>query len=322
MKNIFLIAVALMLFSCKKNAEYDASGTFEAEEIMVSAKANGEILELKLDEGQHLDANQNIGMIDAKGLELQKQQVIESINAIEQKTGSAAPQIQVLQSQLSSQKANIAVMQEQLRSAVRERNRTANLVKADAATKKQLDDASSQVDVIQKQITAAQTQLSTINQQMAAARENVAIQNRAVLSERKPTETRVAQFDEALKNNVISSPINGTVLTKYMNKGEFATAGKPIFKMADLTEMILRVYFSGDQLAKVKTGQQVKVVIDAGDGKSKELPGTVTWISSDAEFTPKTIQTNNERANLVYAAKVKVKNDGFLKIGMYGEVKL
>ena len=231
------------------------------------------------------------------------------------------PQISVLQSQYNSQKANISVLQEQLQNAVRERNRTANLVKSDAATRKQLDDANGNIEVIQKQIQAAQTQLSTVNQQISAAKENVAIQNRAVLSERNPTEKKVAQFDEQLKHNIIQSPISGTVLTKYSNKGEFATIGKPIFKMADLNQMTLRAYITGDQIAKVKLNQSVKILVDSGDGKTRELPGTVYWISSDAEFTPKTIQTKNERANLVYATKIRVKNDGFLKIGMYGEVR-
>lgn len=323
MKKYFLILGALAMFSCKNSDKnYDASGTFEADEVMVTAKANGTILELNVNEGQQVTKNEKVGSIDAKSVELQKEQVIASIDAIEQKTNSAAPQIQVLQSQYGSQRANISVLQEQLQNAIRERNRTANLVKADAATKKQLDDANGQVDVIQKQIAAAQTQLSTLNQQIAAAKENVSIQNRAVLSERKPTEKRVEQFNEQLKNNTIESPVAGTVLTKYSNAGEFATVGKPIFKVADLSVMTLRTYLTGDQLAKVKTGQNVNVLIDAGDGKTKELPGTIYWISSTAEFTPKTIQTKNERANLVYAAKIHVKNDGFLKIGMYGDVKL
>lgn len=321
MKKLIILSAALMLFSCKNEANYDASGTFEADEVMVTAKANGTILELNVEEGQQLSQNQKVGTIDPKSVELQKEQIIASIDAIEQKTGSAAPQIQVLQSQFNSQKANISVLQEQLQNAVRERNRTANLVKADAATRKQLDDASGQVDVIQKQISAAQTQLSTLNQQIVSAKENVSIQNRAVLSERKPTSKRVEQIDEQLKNNSIESPISGMVLTKYSNAGEFATVGKPIFKIASLDVMTLKTFITGDQLAKVKTGQKVTVLIDSGEGKSKELPGTVYWISSKAEFTPKTIQTKNERANLVYAAKIHVKNDGFLKIGMYGDVK-
>ncbi|MBU4538626.1 MAG: HlyD family efflux transporter periplasmic adaptor subunit [Weeksellaceae bacterium] len=322
MKKHILFAAVLALYSCKNSDQnYDASGTFEADEIMVNAKASGAILQLDIEEGQQLLQNQKVGEIDPKNVELQKEQVVASIEALDQKTNSAVPQIQVLQTQLSAQSANISVLQEQLDNAVRERNRTANLVAKDAATRKQLDDANGQVKVIQKQITAAQSQLNILRQQIASTKENVSIQNRAVLSERKPTQKKVEQIDEQLKNNIIESPISGMVLTKYMNEGEFAVTGKPVFKMADLDLMTLKTFITGDQLTQVKTGQQVKVYIDLGDGKTKEFPGTIYWISSKAEFTPKTIQTKNERANLVYATKIHVKNDGFLKIGMYGDVK-
>lgn len=323
MKKILILSILMISFiSCKKTEDYDASGTFEADEIMVTAETTGKILELKLEEGQQLAENQQIGMIDRKGVELQKDQVLASINALDEKTNSANPQIQVLQSQIIGQKANISVLQEQLSTAIRERNRISNLVKSDAATKKQLDDANSQVAVIQKQIAVANAQLQTLNQQIFATEEQISIQNRAVLSEKNPNQKKVLQIDDQLKHNIIASPINGTVLTKYMYKGEFATVGKPIFKIANLDEMLLRAYFTGDQLAKIKVGQNVKILVDAGDGKTKELNGKIEWISQKSEFTPKTIQTKDERANLVYASKIRVKNDGFLKIGMYGEVKL
>ena len=322
MNKYILLLFLMTIMGCPRSvATYDASGTFEAEEIIVTAKATGTILKLEVEEGQQLTLHEKVGEIDPKTIELQKEQVIASIDALEQKTGSAIPQIQVLQTQISAQSANVSVLQEQLRNAVRERDRTANLVARDAATRKQLDDANGQIKVIQKQISAAQTQLNTLQQQISAAKENVSIQNRAILSERKPTQKKVEQMDEQLKNNMIESPIAGMVLTKYINEGEFAMTGKPVFKMADLDLMILKIFITGDQLAQVKTGQQVKVFIDMGEGKTKELPGTVYWISPKAEFTPKTIQTKNERANLVYAAKIHVKNDGLLKIGMYGDVK-
>lgn len=322
MKKYILVAAILALYSCKNSDQnYDASGTFEADEIMVTAKANGTILELNVEEGQQLESGQKVGEIDPKNVELQKEQVIASIEALDQKTNSAMPQIQVLQTQVSAQSANISVLEEQLQNAVRERNRTANLVAKDAATRKQLDEANGQVKVLQKQISAAQSQLNILQQQISTAKDNVSIQNRAVLSERKPTQKKVEQIAELLKNNTIESPISGMVLTKYMNEGEFAMTGKPIFKMASLDTMILRTFITGDQLPQVKNGQKVKVYIDLSDGKTKELPGTIYWISSKAEFTPKTIQTKNERANLVYATKIHVKNDGFLKIGMYGDVK-
>ena len=323
MKKYILPLLVLTIFSCKRaDQDYDASATFEADEIIVTAEATGKILELNLNEGDALTANQNLGLIDGKGIELQKEQVLASINAIEQKTNDAAPQIAVLQSQLATQNAQIAVLQEQLNNAVRERNRTANLVKSDAATRKQLDDLNGNVVVIQKQIATAKSQSEILKQQISSTLEQVKIQNRAILSEKNPTEKKVLQIDEQLKHNVISSPIKGIVLTKYMNKGEFATIGKPIYKMANLDEMTLRAYITGDQLAKVKVGQNVKVLIDAGDENTKELTGKIYWISQKYEFTPKTIQTKDERANLVYATKIHVKNDGFLKIGMYGEVKL
>lgn len=322
MKKYILLAALFSLAACNNSDNnYDASGTFEADELMVTAKATGTILQLNVEEGQQLTINEKVGEIDPKNVELQKEQVIASMDAIEQKTNSALPQIQVLQSQISGQSANVSVLQEQLQNAIRERNRTANLVAKDAATKKQLDDANGQIKVIQKQIAAAQSQLSILQQQISTTKENVSIQNRAILSERRPTEKKVEQIDEQLKNNTIESPISGMVLTKYLNQGEFATVGKPIFKMANLEVMTLKTFVTGDQLPQIKIGQQVKVLIDAGDGKTKELPGTIYWISSKAEFTPKTIQTKNERANLVYAVKIHVKNDGYLKIGMYGDVK-
>ena len=320
-KHIFILSI-FALFSCNNSAEsYDASGTFEADEILVTAKANGTILNLNLEEGQHLKRNEKVGEIDPKNVELQKEQVIATIDAIDQKTNSALPQIQVLQSQISTQSANVSILQEQLQNAVRERNRTANLVAKDAATKKQLDDANGQIKVIQKQIAAAQSQLNVLQQQISTTKENVSLQNRAILSERKPTQKKIEQIDEQLKNNSIESPISGMVLTQYLNQGEFATVGKPIFKIANLEVMTLKIFITGDQLPQIKIGQQVKVLLEAGEGKTKELPGTIYWISSKAEFTPKTIQTKNERANLVYAAKIHVKNDGYLKIGMYGDVK-
>ena len=317
----FPLLLTLLLSCHSKDEDYDASGTFESDEIMVVAEANGTILELNLQEGELLNAGQNVGLIDGKNIELQKEQVLASINAIDEKTNSAVPQIQVLQTQYNAQKAQISILQEQLKNAIRERNRTSNLVKSDAATKKQLDDWNGQIAVIQKQIDAAQTQLSTLNQQIASTKENINIQNRAVLSEKAPNQKKVLQIDDQLKHNIISSPVSGTVLTQYMYKGEYATIGKPIFKIADLEDMILRVYVTGDQLSEIKLNQDVNVLVDNGKEETKTLKGKIIWISSEAEFTPKTIQTKDERANLVYAVKVKVKNDGTLKIGMYGDVK-
>lgn len=322
MKKYILLAAIISLCSCSDaGADYDASGTFEADEILVTAKANGTVLKLNMEEGEELSAHEKVGEIDSKNVELQKEQILASIDALDQKTNSALPQIQVLDAQISGQKANVGILQEQLQNALRERHRTANLVAKDAATQKQLDDANGQIQVLQKQISAAKSQLRVLHQQISTTKENTALQNRAVLSEKKPTEKKVAQIDEQLKNNTIESPISGMVLTKYLNEGEFAAVGKPIFKMANLDLMTLKTFITGDQLSQVKIGQNVKILIDSGAGKTKELSGTVYWISAKAEFTPKTIQTKNERANLVYAVKIHVKNDGFLKIGMYADVK-
>ncbi len=321
MKKHLLLPAIFLLLSCSGNQEnYDASGTFEADEIMVVAQANGTILQLSVEEGQTLKQNQIVGKIDPAQTLLQKEQIIATKAALEQKTNSALPQIQILEAQIKSQYSSIAILQEQLKNTKRERDRTANLVAKDAATRKQLDDADGQIAVINKQIATAQTQVAVLHEQVSAAKENVAIQNRAILSERQPTEKKIDQIDEQLKNNSIESPINGTVLTKYLNQGEFATTGKPLFKIADLENIRLKVYISGAQISALRIGQQVKVFVQGKEGQTKELPGVLYWISSQAEFTPKTIQTKDERANLVYAAKIKVKNDGYLKIGMYGDV--
>ena len=201
-----------------------------------------------------------------------------------------------------------------------ERNRTANLVKSDAATRKQLDDANGNIDVIQKQIQAAQTQLLTVNQQISAAKENIAIQNRAILSEKNPTEKKVAQIDEQLKHNIISTPISGTVLTKYANKGELATIGKP-FQNGGFELMTLRAYITGDQIPQRKLNPVRKKFSWIQATENQRTSRNSLLISLDAEFTPKTIQTKNERANLVYATKNSCEMTGFLKIGMYGEVR-
>lgn len=316
-----IFASLLLLFvACDSGNDYDASGSFEADELIVVAEANGKILELNINEGDQLTKNQQVGIIDPEGANLQKEQVLARLKAIGEKTQSASPQVEILQTQMTSQEGNIAVLQEQLKTAEREQERTANLLKSDAATQQQMDNANDRVTVLQKQIQVAQDQLKSIAQQVTSTQESVAIQNRAVLSEKAPTETQVAQMDYLLQHHRIQSPINGTVLVKYAYQGEYATQGKPIFKIADLSEMTLRAYVTGDQLSQIKLGQKVTVKVDDGKAEMRKLDGVVDWISDAAEFTPKTIQTKNERANLVYATKIRVKNDGYLKIGMYGEV--
>lgn len=286
--------------------DFDASGTFEADEVIVSSELSGKILRLDIDEGLSFPGDTVVGIVDAANIALQKEQVEANINALVEKTSDAGPQVRLLREQLQ-------VQQSQLDKLLYEKTRIENLLKEDAATTKQLDDINAEIDVTRKQIEVTR-------QQIKVHLNNIATQNRGILSEGKPLQKRVAQLEDQLKRAEIVNPIAGTVITKYAEEGEFTSPGKALYKIADLSTITLRAYISGDQLSQVKLGQQVRVFVDDKDDY-KELPGTVSWISDKAEFTPKTIQTKNERANLVYAMKVKVKNDGYLKLGMYGEVK-
>ncbi|HEY2721029.1 MAG TPA: HlyD family efflux transporter periplasmic adaptor subunit [Chitinophagaceae bacterium] len=301
-------AIILLLIACNNNDnKFDASGTFETDEVIVSAQATGQILSFNISEGQKLPKDSIVGSIDPTDLALQKEQTQASIQALNEKTSDVTPQIKMLEDQL-------AVQQTQLDNLLHEQARIENLLKEDAATKKQLDDISYQVESIKKQMDVTQ-------QQINVQKTNVATQNRGILSEGKPLEKKVAQLNEQLQKTNITNPINGTVLTKYAEAGEVTSAGKALYKIADLTTLNLRAYVTGDQLQQIKLGQSVTVLIDSGENHYRKLLGTITWISDKAEFTPKTIQTKEERANLVYAIKVKVVNDGYLKIGMYGEVQ-
>lgn len=307
-KFIFCVSLIVALISCGGNKiHFDASGTFEADEVIVSSEMNGKILSLDIEEGDTLTKDKMVGSTDAGNIVLQKEQMQASIEALVQKKSDINPQVKLLHQQLQVQESQLVTMKQ-------ERTRTENLIKQDAATGKQLDDINAQIDVLQKQMAVTQ-------QQIIVQRSNISTQNRAVMSEEKPLEKRVAQLNEQLQKANIINPINGTVITKYAEAGEVASAGKALYKIADLSTIYLRAYITGSQLSQIKLGQQVKVLIDDLDDKYKEYPGTIKWISGKAEFTPKTIQTKEERANLVYAIKVKVKNDGYLKIGMYGEVK-
>ncbi len=299
---------AFLLTACNNNEnKFDASGTFEASEIIVSSELSGKILSLNIEEGDTVPAGKIVGAVDAEGISLQKEQVEASISSLHDKTADVGPQVQLLQNQLS-------VQQSQLNNLLHEKKRIENLISQDAATGKQLDDMNAQIDVVKKQMIVTQ-------QQIAVQRSNVSTQNKSILSENKPLQKRVAQLNDQLKRADIVNPINGTILIKYAEAGELTTTGKALYKIADLSVMKLRAYVTGDQFSQIKLGQQVKVLVDEGKDKYKELAGTITWISDKAEFTPKTIQTKEERANLVYAVKINVKNDGYVKIGMYGEVE-
>ncbi len=302
------IILAMTFLSCNRNGnDFDASGTFETDEVVVSAQTSGQILSFKLQEGENIPKDSVVGEIDPENLFLQKEQVEASMQALNEKTADVTPQVKLLEDQLT-------VQQTQLDNLEHEKKRIENLLKEDAATQKQLDDINFQIESVKKQMNVTQ-------QQIKVQETNVATQNRSILSEKKPLEKRVAQLNDQLQKTNIVNPISGTVLTKYAEQGEMTTVGKALYKIADLSTMNLRAYVTGDQLPLIKLGQRVTVYIDSGANNYRKLPGTITWVSDKAEFTPKNIQTKEERANLVYALKVKVKNDGYLKIGMYGEIK-
>lgn len=295
MNRISLIAVAVIVWlsSCTPKSQFDASGTFETEETVISAEATGRIKEFNIEEGQTLKAGQYIGFIDTAQLYFNKKNLQAQIEAGLSKRPEIGKQV--------------AALQVQLQDAEHEQARIANLVKADAATQKQLDDQSFMVKQIQKQIDA---QLSTLD-----------ISTQSINKETLPLRALIDQMNDQLKKSYLINPVSGTILAKYARLDEEATPGKPLYKIADISNLILRAYITDDQFSQIKLGQKIKVFIDNGPDKYKEYEGTVTWISDKAEFTPKTIQTKDERANLVWATKITVKNDGYLKIGMYADIK-
>ncbi|MFZ1530137.1 MAG: HlyD family efflux transporter periplasmic adaptor subunit [Ferruginibacter sp.] len=307
-KSLSILLLTGILFSCKSTTnEFDAQGTFEADEVIVSSELPGKITRFTVSEGDSIAAGTVVGQVDALGIALQKEQVEASIGALSQKTADAGPQVQLLQNQLQ-------VQQTQLKNLEQEKKRVQKLLAQDAATGKQLDDINYQAETVRKQMLVTQ-------QQVAVLQNNISTQNRSILSESKPLQKRAAQLADQMNRANIINPITGTVLTKYAEPGEMATAGKALYKIADLSTVNLRAYITGAQIPLIKIGQPVKVYIDNGKGGYIIYPGNISWVSDKAEFTPKTIQTKDERANLVYAIKVKVKNDGLLKIGMYGELK-
>jgi len=293
-KYTFLSIVFSSIFiSCGPSKDnYDAAGTFETTEVIVSSEGTGKILSFSIQEGQLLKANEVVGSIDSLQLYLRKKQMMTGMNSMQARRPDVSKQI--------------AAIEQQIVTAKSERKRVENLLKANAANQKQLDDINAQIAVLDKQLDAQKTSLVTTNQGITDDKEGIKFQ--------------IAQIEDQLNKCRIVSPINGTVLIKYAEMGEVASPGKALFKIADTENMILRAYVTSDQLSGLKTGQKVRVFADSGKKDMKEYSGTISWISNNAEFTPKTIQTRNERANLVYAVKINVKNDGYLKIGMYGNV--
>ena len=292
--SIYLFTLLPFIASCGSNEkEYDATGTFEATEVTVAAEQNGALMEFDVNEGDEITLGKEIGLVDTTQIWLKIQQ-----------TGATK---EVYQSQKPDMEKQIAATRQQLEKARQDQQRYKELVADGAAPSKMLDDATNQVQVLQKQLDAQISSLSTntnaLNKQMAA------------------TDVQVSQLQDQLQKCHIAAPIKGTVLEKYVEKGEFVAVGKPLFKMADTEQMFIRAYVTSAQLKEIKVGQKAKVFADYGDGEKKEYEGTVSWISSRSEFTPKTILTDDERADLVYALKVAFKNDGYVKIGMYGEVK-
>jgi len=303
-----LMGIAVVLAACNsKDQLSDASGTFEADEVIISSEVPGKILSLNLEEGSSLKKDSVVGIIDPVPLQLQKAQVEATMGALHQKTMDVKPQVKLLQDQTE-------ILKVQLINAFYERARVQNLIKADAATTKQLDDIDLQIHVLKRQIAANK-------QQIKVQETTTGTQNKSVLSEYQPLKKSVAQIDDQLSRTRIVNPINGTVLSKYAMAGEITAAGKALYKIADLSVITLRAYITETQLSQIKLNESVKVLVDNGSKSYKEYPGVITMIADKAEFTPKTIQTKDERANLVYAIKVHVKNDGLLKIGMYGEIK-
>lgn len=293
--SLTVISLIVLFAACKsKDDAADAYGNFESTEIIVSAEAAGRLLSFDVEEGAVLQANAMVGGIDSIQLNLKKAQLGANIKAVLSKRPEINPQLEVIRQQIATQQ--------------KEKQRIENLLKANAATQKQMDDINAAIALLEKQYASTSSSLNT--------------QISGLNSESQPLELQVEQVKEQLAQARVINPIQGTVLTKYVEKGEVVTFGKPLYKIADLNTMYLRAYISGDQLGQVKTGQQVTVQTDLPDGELKSLPGTVSWISGDAEFTPKTIQTREERVQLVYALKVRVQNDGSLKIGMPGEIRL
>jgi HlyD family secretion protein len=309
MKTYALLSFTILLACCKgEESRYDAAGTFEAIETIVSAEATGRILQLDLEEGGQLKAGQVVGYVDSLQLYLKKKQLLAQIRAMDSKVPDIVAQTNVYKQQ-------IAVSQVRLDYLLHEKQRIQNLLNADAATPKQLDDINAQIAELTKQ-------LEVIRKQDVAQASLLKTQTSGIRADVMPLIIQVEQVEDQLAKSRILNQINGTVLTKYAEVNEIAVAGKPLYKIADLSTIVLRAYLTGDQLAAVKLNQRVKVLVDSAEGKYRQLPGSIEWISDKAEFTPKTIQTKDERANLVYAVKIRLKNDGLLKIGMYGEVIL
>lgn len=288
MKKTITLLLLTSLISCNnKNDKADGYGNFEATEVTISAEANGKIEYLKLEEGDILEPNTQVGLIDTTQLYFNKQQLMASKSTVYSKSANVLSQVKVLQ--------------EQLKTTLIEKKRIQNMFAENAATKRQVDEIDGKVSFIQEQIKSVETQ------------------NAPIVNEVKSIDVQIEKINDQIQKSKIINPIKGTVLAKYSEPNEVTAFGKPLYKIADISEMTLRVYISETQLSQIKVGQNVNVKIDA-EKEMKSYQGTISWIASSAEFTPKVVQTKEERVNLVYAVKVNVKNDGSLKIGMPAEM--
>lgn len=289
----FLIAIILLVQACNSGDDgSDAYGNFEGTEVLVSAESNGKLIRFALEEGDHVQAGTEIGFTDTIPLHLKKKQLEARIKSLGTKTIDIPSQINVL----IERKSNIE----------REKDRLESLYSEGAATQKQVDDINGELDVVNKEINANRERLRTSNQ--------------GLLSEILPLQYQIEEINDQINKAILMNPVTGTVLTKYVEENEVVSFGKPLYRIADTEKMFLRAYISGDQLDDIKLGQKVKVLIDKNTEEYKTYEGTVSWISDKAEFTPKIVQTKEERVNLVYAIKVLVENEGSIKIGMPGEV--
>lgn len=286
--------LSLALAACgDKEVEYDASGIFETTEIIVSAQTAGELTALTAEEGRTVEAGEKLGCVDTVQLALKKRQLSASLTATDSKR--------------LDRKRQVAALRQQIDNLQREKARFSELLKADAATEKQVDELDYQIAILQRQLEATEEQINSSNSSLDGQSSGI--------------EAQLAQVEDQIRKSVAASPIKGTILAKYAEPGEYVVPGKPLFKVADISRMKLRAYLTADQLTTLKIGQKVTVYADQGKTDRKTYEGTVVWIADEAEFTPKTIQTREERANLVYAVKIAVSNDGLIKRGMYGDVK-
>lgn len=293
-KIIYFTLLSTLLFSCKKEGNYNATGIFEATTVTVSAETAGNIVSMPPVEGDSVTLGQNVAMIDTTMFAIQ----IKQLNSQRQSAQSSTPDIS----------AQASALRAQIEHQKQECERFGRLLADGATTKKTYDDAVAYLKTLNGQLEALLSTLNNSRQTINDNSEAIAYQS--------------DQIREQIDKCHITSPLSGTILTKYAEQGEYATPGKPLYKIADLNNIYLRCYFTGSQLADIKIGQKVTVIADFGGNEQYEYPGIITWIAEESEFTPKSIQTNDSRANLVYAAKVAVKNDGRLKIGQYGEVRL